>query len=187
MQPLYRMAPRHPSVRCTPSRSLFRPVYTPWGPIRCAHASAAHAHACSSAHCWRRPGSSPLYAGRQIYRACEQRGRIAYKRSGGSRLITHNDHWKAQIRHALYTGERFVRYAVIPRLPVVQGAAWPTLLPIKHRSCTPLPSTSEERTRLHGYLCRASRRRLALCGQPVACTSARPQLSRMQGVMARRQ
>lgn len=47
----------------------------------------------------------------QIYRACEQRGRIAYKRSGGSRFITHNDHWKSQIRHALYTGERFVRYA----------------------------------------------------------------------------
>ncbi|BDA42156.1 hypothetical protein COCOBI_03-0410 [Coccomyxa sp. Obi] len=46
---------------------------------------------------------------REIYRACEQRGRIAYKRSGGSRFITHNDHWKSQIRHALYTGERFVR------------------------------------------------------------------------------
>jgi hypothetical protein len=47
----------------------------------------------------------------QIYRACEQRGRIAYKRSGGSRFITHNDHWKSQIRHALYTGDRFVRCA----------------------------------------------------------------------------
>ena len=46
----------------------------------------------------------------QIYRACEMRGRIAYKRSGGSRLITHNDHWKSQIRHALYTSDRFVRY-----------------------------------------------------------------------------
>ena len=47
----------------------------------------------------------------QIYRACEKRGRIAYKRSGGSRFITHNDHWKSQIRHALYTGDRFVRCA----------------------------------------------------------------------------
>ncbi|CAK0771125.1 hypothetical protein CVIRNUC_003835 [Coccomyxa viridis] len=46
---------------------------------------------------------------REIYRACEMRGRIAYKRSGGSRLITHNDHWKSQIRHALYTSDRFVR------------------------------------------------------------------------------
>ncbi len=46
----------------------------------------------------------------QIYRACEERGRIAYKRSGGSRLITHNDHWKSQIRHALYTCNRFKRY-----------------------------------------------------------------------------
>ncbi|KAK9845829.1 hypothetical protein WJX81_003734 [Elliptochloris bilobata] len=48
---------------------------------------------------------------REIYRACEKRGRIAYKRSGGSRFITHNDHWKSQIRHALYTGDRFVRAA----------------------------------------------------------------------------
>lgn len=48
---------------------------------------------------------------REIYRACQQRGRIAYKRSGGSRLITHNDHWKSQIRHALYTCDRFARAA----------------------------------------------------------------------------
>jgi len=48
-------------------------------------------------------------ARRQIYAACERSGRIAYKRSGGSRLITHNDHWKSQIRHALYTSDRFVR------------------------------------------------------------------------------
>ena len=46
----------------------------------------------------------------QVYQACEERGRIAYKRSGGSRLITHNDHWKSQIRHALYTCDRFKRY-----------------------------------------------------------------------------
>lgn len=45
----------------------------------------------------------------QIYEACKERGRIAYKRSGGSRLITHNEHWKSQIRHALYTSDRFVR------------------------------------------------------------------------------
>ncbi|DBB10954.1 TPA: hypothetical protein ACH3X3_007408 [Trebouxia sp. C0006] len=48
---------------------------------------------------------------REIYKACQQRGRIAYKRSGGSRLITHNDHWKSQIRHALYTCDRFARAA----------------------------------------------------------------------------
>ena len=46
----------------------------------------------------------------QIYQACEREGRIAYKRSGGSRLITQNDHWKSQIRHALYTCDRFIRY-----------------------------------------------------------------------------
>ncbi|XP_075264833.1 uncharacterized protein LOC142356990 isoform X2 [Convolutriloba macropyga] len=45
----------------------------------------------------------------QIYHACQRRGRIAYKRSGGSRLITHNDNWKSQIRHALYTSGRFSR------------------------------------------------------------------------------
>ncbi|KAL3152622.1 hypothetical protein ABBQ32_001639 [Trebouxia sp. C0010 RCD-2024] len=44
---------------------------------------------------------------REIYKACQLHGRIAYKRSGGSRLITHNDHWKSQIRHALYTCDRF--------------------------------------------------------------------------------
>jgi len=48
---------------------------------------------------------------RQIYQACQERGRIAYKRTGGSRLITHNDHWKSQIRHALYTSGRFERTA----------------------------------------------------------------------------
>jgi hypothetical protein len=52
----------------------------------------------------------------QIYYACEERGRIAYKRSGGSRLITHNDHWKSQIRHALYTSSRFERYCDILHL-----------------------------------------------------------------------
>eukprot|EP00887_Chlorella_sp_A99_P008122 scaffold12.g8122.t1 len=46
---------------------------------------------------------------RDIYEACHGSGRIAYKRAGGSRLITANDHWKSQIRHALYTGERFQR------------------------------------------------------------------------------
>ena len=51
-----------------------------------------------------------LLACLQIYEACKERGRIAYKRSGGSRLITHNEHWKSQIRHALYTSDRFVRY-----------------------------------------------------------------------------
>lgn len=54
-------------------------------------------------------GHGPRATLREIYRACEARGRIAYKRSGGSRLITHNEHWKSQIRHALYTCPRFVR------------------------------------------------------------------------------
>jgi hypothetical protein len=40
---------------------------------------------------------------------CEGNGRIAYRRAGGSRLITSNDHWKSQVRHALYTGGRFQR------------------------------------------------------------------------------
>jgi len=46
---------------------------------------------------------------REIYQHCQRNGRILYKRSGGSRLITDNDHWKSQIRHALYTSGRFVR------------------------------------------------------------------------------
>lgn len=45
----------------------------------------------------------------QIYGVCQSNGRIAYKRAGGSRLITSNDHWKSQMRHALYTGDRFQR------------------------------------------------------------------------------
>ena len=60
-----------------------------------------------------RPFTPPLpetYWSMQIYQACEREGRIAYKRSGGSRLITQNDHWKSQIRHALYTCDRFIRY-----------------------------------------------------------------------------
>lgn len=59
---------------------------------------------------------------REIYRACQQRGRIAYKRSGGSRLITHNDHWKSQIRHALYTCDRFARAADAHDLWTVSAA-----------------------------------------------------------------
>lgn len=45
----------------------------------------------------------------QVYEVCQRNGRIAYKRAGGSRLITSNDHWKSQIRHALYTSDRFER------------------------------------------------------------------------------
>jgi len=45
----------------------------------------------------------------QIYQACQERGRIAYKRASGSRLITHNNNWKNQIRHALYTSSKFAR------------------------------------------------------------------------------
>ncbi|KAG7668254.1 hypothetical protein KSW81_002151 [Nannochloris sp. 'desiccata'] len=44
-----------------------------------------------------------------IYEVCEEHGRIAYRRADGSRLITSNDHWKSQVRHALYTGGRFER------------------------------------------------------------------------------
>ena len=53
---------------------------------------------------------------RQVYEACQLRGRILYKRSGGSRLITHNEHWKSQIRHALYTSGRFCRVPDSPDL-----------------------------------------------------------------------
>ncbi|KFM26808.1 hypothetical protein F751_0740 [Auxenochlorella protothecoides] len=44
-----------------------------------------------------------------IYQLCHSRGRVAYRRSGGSRLITQNEHWKSQIRHTLYTNPRFER------------------------------------------------------------------------------
>ena len=46
---------------------------------------------------------------RDIYKYCQQNGRILYKKRGSSRLITDNEHWKSQIRHALYTSGRFVR------------------------------------------------------------------------------
>jgi len=46
---------------------------------------------------------------RMIYSICQREGRIASKHGGGSRLITSNEHWKSQIRHALYTSPRFKR------------------------------------------------------------------------------
>lgn len=46
---------------------------------------------------------------REIYRFCEMRGVIAYKRTQGWRYITDKQHWKSQIRHALYTSGRFSR------------------------------------------------------------------------------
>ncbi|GAB4823566.1 hypothetical protein N2152v2_010612 [Parachlorella kessleri] len=46
---------------------------------------------------------------KEVYEVCQRNGRIAYKRAGGSRLITSNEHWKSQIRHALYTSDRFQR------------------------------------------------------------------------------
>jgi hypothetical protein len=55
---------------------------------------------------------SPALIACQIYEICERNGRIAYRRAGGSRLITSNDHWKSQVRHALYTGGRFQRVAL---------------------------------------------------------------------------
>lgn len=57
------------------------------------------------------PRLFPACVRAQIYAVCQSNGRIAYKRAGGSRLITANDHWKSQIRHALYTGDRFQRCA----------------------------------------------------------------------------
>jgi hypothetical protein len=60
----------------------------------------------------------------QIYGVCQSNGRIAYKRAGGSRLITSNDHWKSQMRHALYTGDRFQRCLAVlcAMLPVPRCA-----------------------------------------------------------------
>lgn len=46
---------------------------------------------------------------RQIYATCKEKGRIASKHGGGCRLLTANEHWKSQIRHALYTSPRFKR------------------------------------------------------------------------------
>ena len=46
---------------------------------------------------------------RLIYSICQREGRIASKHGAGSRLITSNEHWKSQIRHALYTSPRFKR------------------------------------------------------------------------------
>ena len=46
---------------------------------------------------------------RMIYSICQRAGRIASKHGAGSRLITANEHWKSQIRHALYTSPRFKR------------------------------------------------------------------------------
>lgn len=51
-------------------------------------------------------GSASL---RMIYSICQREGRIASKHGGASRLITANEHWKSQIRHALYTSPRFRR------------------------------------------------------------------------------
>ncbi|KAI7837834.1 hypothetical protein COHA_008322 [Chlorella ohadii] len=65
---------------------------------------------------------------KEIYAVCQSNGRIAYKRAGGSRLITHNEHWKSQIRHALYTGERFQRVPANPDMWQLVGA-WATAPP----------------------------------------------------------
>jgi len=46
---------------------------------------------------------------RQIYVTCVEHGRVKHKRGGGSRLLTSNEHWKSQVRHALYTSPRFQR------------------------------------------------------------------------------
>jgi hypothetical protein len=59
-------------------------------------------HAAIAAH----DGAADLKA---IYEVCELHGRIAYRRADGSRLITQNEHWKSQVRHALYTGGKFQR------------------------------------------------------------------------------
>ena len=81
----------------------------------------------------------------QIYRACEIRGRIAYKRSGGSRLITQNDHWKSQIRHALYTSERFVRCAMAVAASHFNGfQSCAAVCSMANESCIGLVSTSTD-------------------------------------------
>lgn len=59
---------------------------------------------------------------RQIYSFCEKEGRIAYRRSTGSRLITSNDHWKSQVRHTLYTTGRFERCKDETEFWVVAGS-----------------------------------------------------------------
>jgi len=61
-----------------------------------------------------RPDSRAIL--KEIYSTCEREGRIAYKHGKGSRLLTANEHWKSQIRHALYTSPRFKR--------VDDGEAW---------------------------------------------------------------
>lgn len=58
---------------------------------------------------------------------CKAAGRIAYKRTGGSRLITANDHWKSQIRHALYTGDRFQRCGSVPGALCLAPASRPAV------------------------------------------------------------
>lgn len=104
-----------PQSRGRPCPRLPRPAFWPDRAGRCmvlgGALSALSGGRCSSSSChWERGFLVTVFgAAAQIYRACEKRGRIAYKRSGGSRFITHNDHWKSQIRHALYTGDRFVR------------------------------------------------------------------------------
>lgn len=77
-------------------------------PLHRPQACRLLAPACPRAHA-RFPAPPPGWL--QIYAVCQASGRIAYKRSGGSRLIASNEHWKSQIRHALYTGERFQRWA----------------------------------------------------------------------------
>ena len=48
---------------------------------------------------------------KEIYAFCEIHGRIIYKKTGGSRWIAENQHYKSQIRHALYTSGKFARCA----------------------------------------------------------------------------
>ena len=72
-----------------------------------------------------------------IYKVCEQHGRIAYRRADGSRIITCNDHWKSQVRHALYTGGKFQRvvsHADLWELSPAQKGKTPSLVKVLVRA-----------------------------------------------------
>ncbi|KAK9856806.1 hypothetical protein WJX84_009213 [Apatococcus fuscideae] len=84
-----------PDLDCTETTTCLGAAPKPQEEIKCVEVDAfASVHDMIHAAIHRTGASATL---REIYRACEARGRIAYKRSGGSRLITQNDHWKSQI------------------------------------------------------------------------------------------
>lgn len=46
---------------------------------------------------------------KEVYAACKTMGRIVCRKTGGWRWIGDNEHWKSQVRHTLYTSDRFAR------------------------------------------------------------------------------